>query len=179
VPSATLGVFAFAVGESGGFAFLPLWGRQLGFGLDTAPLLASAMTLGNVAFQIPLGALADRGDRRQVLLGCGLIGVLGMAAAWFLSGNAVALMIALFVWGGATAGIYTVGLAHLASRFSGADLAGANAAFVFCYALGMLCGPPLLGDAMARAPLTGFPLVMGVVFAGYTIIVAARLSLRR
>ena len=41
----------------------------------------------------------------------------------------------------------------LASRYSGADLAGANAAFVFCYALGMLTGPLMIGDAMARAPL--------------------------
>ena len=78
VPTATLGVFAFAVGESSGFAFLPLWGAHLGFSLATAPLLASAMTLGNLAFQIPLGLLADRVARRPVLLACGLVGAIGM-----------------------------------------------------------------------------------------------------
>src|SRR5919205_4186754 len=51
VPVATFGAFAFALGESGGFAFLPLWGQHLGFSPVVVPLLASAMTLGNVAFQ--------------------------------------------------------------------------------------------------------------------------------
>lgn len=175
VPVATLGAFAFALGESGGFAFLPLWGQHLGFGSATVPLLASAMTLGNVAFQIPLGALADRMDRRHLLLACGIVGAVGMVIAWRVSHSAPLLMLVLFVWGGATAGIYTIGLAHLASRFSADDLVGANAAFVFCYALGMLLGPFTIGDAMTRAPLTGFPLVAGTVFALYSLIVLARI----
>jgi hypothetical protein len=101
-----------------------------------------------------------------------------MLIAWSVSASLPALVIVLFLWGGATAGIYTVGLAHLASRFSGADLAGANAAFIFCYALGMLAGPLAIGDAMSRAPVAGLPLVMSTVFAGYAIIVALRIARR-
>jgi MFS family permease len=175
VPTATLGVFAFGVGESSGFAFLPLWGEHLGFSTATAPLLASAMTLGNVAFQIPLGLLADRIARRPLLLACGLVGAFGMALAWFASGSALMLAGVLFIWGGATA----VALSHLASRFSGADLASANAALVFCYALGMLTGPVAVGDAMARTPTGGLPLVLGLAFAGYSTFVGLRLISRR
>lgn len=179
VPVATFGVLVFAMSEQGGFAFLPLWGRHLGFDPSLAVLLAAAMTLGNVVFQIPIGLLADRFDRRSVLLCCGLIGSLGMAAAWAVSGSVLALMLVLLVWGGASAGLYTVGLAHLASRFSGGDLAGANAAFVFCYALGMLVGPIAIGDAMARAPVFGLPLVLGGAFALYSLIVGLRIALAR
>lgn len=178
VPAATLGVFAFGMAESSGFAFLPLWGEHLGFDPAVAPLLSSAMTLGNVVFQIPLGLLADRVAPRPVLLACGLIGAAGMAVAWSASDSGLPLVGILFVWGGATAGIYTVALAHLASRFSGAELAGANAALVFCYALGMLIGPVIVGDAMARAPVAGLPLVLGLTFAGYSIVVAARIASR-
>jgi MFS family permease len=173
---ATFGVFVFAMSEQSGFAFLPLWGSHLGFDPSLAVLLAAAMTLGNVVFQIPIGFLADRVDRRLVLLACGLVGSLGMAAAWAVSGSAPALMLVLLVWGGASAGIYTVGLAHLASRFSGGDLAGANAAFIFCYALGMLIGPVAVGDAMARAPTYGLPLVLGSAFAVYSLVVALRIA---
>jgi len=176
VPVATFGVFVFAMSEQSGFAFLPLWGSHLGFDPSLAVLLAAAMTLGNVVFQIPIGFLADRVDRRLVLLACGLVGSLGMAAAWAVSGSAPALMLVLLVWGGASAGIYTVGLAHLASRFSGGDLAGANAAFIFCYALGMLIGPVAVGDAMARAPTYGLPLVLGSAFAVYSLVVALRIA---
>ncbi|WP_051630791.1 MFS transporter [Afifella pfennigii] len=175
VPIATVGVFVFAMSESSGFAFLPLWGQHLGYSTAIVPLLASAMTLGNVALQIPLGLLADRIDKRLILLVCALIGALGMLAAHLVSGSWPALMLVLFLWGGASAGIYTVGLAHLASRFAAGDLAAANAAFVFCYSLGMLVGPITVGDALGRWPLSGFPLVVGGAFALYAIIAAARL----
>lgn len=178
IPVATIGVFVFAMAEQSAFAFLPLWGRHLGMAASDAVLLTSAMVLGHVAFQIPLGILADQADRRAVLLGCGTVGALGMAAAWAASGSILPLMAVLFLWGGSTGGIYTVGLAHLASRFRGADLASANAAFIFCYALGMLIGPAIAGDAMARAPAYGLPLTLGSAFAVYSLIVIARMVRR-
>ena len=90
---------------------------------ERVPLLASAMTLGNALFQIPLGLLADRFDKRIILLICGVTGFAGMVAAWTVAASPAVLMAVLFVWGGVTGGLYTVGLAHLASRFSGAALA--------------------------------------------------------
>jgi MFS family permease len=125
VPVATVGVFVFAMAEQSGFAFLPLWGRHLGMQAQQAVLLTSAMVLGQVVLQIPIGLVADRIDKRTVLLGCALVGAVGMGVAWAASGSTVLLMLVLSVWGGATAGIYTVGLAHLASRFSGGNLASA------------------------------------------------------
>ena len=52
------------------------------------------------------------------------------------------------VWGGGIGSLYAVGLAHLGSRYSGPDLASANAAFIMLYALGMLGGPPIAGFGM-------------------------------
>ena len=137
------------------------------------------MVLGNVVFQIPLGLVSDRLDRRLVLFVCAIVGTVGLPVAWSVGDTTLPLMAVLLVWGGASAGIYTVGLAHLASRFSGADLASANAAFVFCYALGMLIGPAAVGDAMARAPVLGFPVVLASAFAVYAAIVAARIFVAR
>ena len=102
-----------------------------------------------------------------------------MALAYAASASPLLVTIILFVWGGATAGIYTVGLAHLAGRFSGADLAGATAAFIFCYALGMLLGPPLIGETMIHLPTAGLPLVMGSAFAAYALFMAIRIIATR
>jgi MFS family permease len=175
VPVATAGVFVFAGAEQSSFTFLPLWGRELGLAAETAVLLTSAMVLGQVALQIPIGLLADRVDRRVVLLGCGLVGAIGIFVAHAVSASVPAMMIVLLVWGGASAGIYTVGLSHLASRFSGGDLASANAAFIFCYALGMLIGPAAVGDAMTRAPVLGLPVALGAAFGLYSLVVAVRI----
>ena len=179
MPLATFGVFCFAMGESSGFAFLPLWGKALGYADYLVPMLASAMTLGNVVFQIPLGLFADRVDRRLILLFCGLVGAAGMAVGWAVASSPALLMMTLFVWGGATAGLYTVGLAHLASRYRGNALASANAAFIFCYALGMLIGPGAVGEAMTRQPTSGFPAVLGATFLFYSLIATWRIASTR
>jgi len=177
VPMATFGVFCFAMGESSGFAFLPLWGKNLGYADYLVPMLASAMTLGNVVFQIPLGLIADRIDRRKVLLFCGLVGAAGMAVASIVSASPALLMLTLFIWGGATAGLYTVGLAHLAGRYRGSNLANANAAFIFCYALGMLFGPGAVGESMTHYPISGFPVFLGFSFLVYSLIAIARIMM--
>ncbi len=67
----------------------------------------------------------------------------------------------------------------MAGRYSGADLAGATAAFIFCYALGMLVGPPLIGEAMIHLPVAGLPLVLGCAFTAYSLFMAARIIATR
>ena len=73
------------------------------------------------------------------------------------------------------AGLYTIGLAHLGSRLSGRDLASANAAFVFCYGLGMLAGPQAIGIGMDRLGPNGFAHTLAVFFVLYIVLVASRM----
>ena len=99
-----------------------------------------------------------------------------MVVGWAVSSSPALLMTTLFIWGGATAGLYTVGLAHLAGRYRGSALASANAAFIFCYALGMLIGPGAVGEAMTWRPDIGFPIVLGAAFLVYTLIALKRIT---
>jgi len=145
VPIATFAAFTFGATESGAISFLPVYGLALGYSESQSALLVSALALGNVVSQIPLGLLADRFDRRKLLFGCGLVGVLGTVAIPFASGDYWALSAILFVWGGLVAGLYTIGLTHLGARFTGLDLVSANAAFVLMYACGALIGPAAIG----------------------------------
>ena len=43
----------------------------------------------------------------------------------------------------------------------------------------MLLGPLAVGDAMARAPAHGFPLVLGCLFAVYAVLIALRIRRSR
>ncbi|MEI8144340.1 MAG: MFS transporter [Alphaproteobacteria bacterium] len=175
-PAATVAALVFGAAESAGFALLPLYGTAMGFDAAGAAGLISAMAPGNLAFQIPMGLLADRVDKRFVLLFGGLIGTAGMVLITFVPMPQPVLVAVLVTWGGIVAGLYTVGLAHLGSRFRGADLAQANAAFVVMYATGMLLGPPIAGVGMDFWPPHGLPATLALIFAAYFVVVAAQLA---
>jgi MFS family permease len=177
VPLATGAGFGFGAIETGAFSILPVLGLRIGLDAAAAPTLVSAMALGNVLFQLPIGLMADRFDKARVLMAMAAVGVVGAlliaaAAQHVAAHGGWALLILLFVWGGIIGGIYVVGLAHLASRFSGADLAGANAAFVMLYNVGLIAGPPLAGFGLDQglwsfagvlAAFSGVILVAGLV----------------
>jgi MFS family permease len=179
-PSATIGALVFGAAETGGFALLPIYGLKIGFDAAAAAFLVSVVALGNVAFQIPIGLLSDWVvDRRRVLLGLALVGLIGAAAIPAAASHPGALYAVLFVWGGVTGALYTVGLAHLGARFTGADLASANAAFVLLYNVGLVIGPPTAGAGMDALPPHGFPLSLAGFFAFYVAVVLWRLASRR
>ena len=84
----------------------------------------------------------------------------------------------LLLWGGCVAGLYTVGLSHLGSRLVGADLAAANAAFIFCYAVGTVVGPQAIGAAMDVSGNDGFAWAIVAFFGFYLVLSLARMVFR-
>ena len=180
VPTATAAVFVFGAVETGGFALFPIYGGLIGYSEGDAALLLSMIGLGNVLFQVPLGMLSDRiADRRWVLVGCSMVGLAGMVVMPAFAHDWTMTAALLFVWGGAVAALYTVGLAHLGSQLHGRDLASANAAFVFCYGLGMLVGPQTIGVGLDLFGAPGFGWAIALFFGGYLALLVLRLAHRR
>ncbi|MDR3373876.1 MAG: MFS transporter [Ancalomicrobiaceae bacterium] len=176
-PVATFAALAFGAIESGGMAILPIYGLRLGLTETVAAKLVSAVALGNLLMQIPIGMLSDRIDRRDMLLACAAVGVLGALALPLVAPDFWQTALVLVVWGGVVAGLYTVGLTLLGASYSGSNLAAANAAFIMMYSVGMLIGPPAIGaglDVFAdRHSPHGAPYVMAGIFAVYLAIVLA------
>ena len=176
VPTATAAVLVFGAVETGGFALFPVYGTRIGYSEADAALLLTAIGLGNVLLQIPIGMVSDRmSDRRLLLLVCAAVGLAGMLALPFVHDDWHLTALLFFVWGGVVAGLYTVGLAHLGSQLSGHDLASANAAFVLCYGVGMLVGPQAIGIGMDALGPHGFAWSLAVFFTLYVLLVASRL----
>lgn len=178
-PTATAAVFVFGAVETGGFALFPVYGARIGYSEADAAMLLTAVGLGNVMMQIPLGLISDRmHDRRLLLVICALVGLCGALALPYVSGDWHLSASILFLWGGVVAGLYTIGLAHLGSRLSGRDLASANAAFVLCYGVGMLVGPQAIGLGMDIAGPNGFAFTLALFFGPYLALAASRLNAR-
>lgn len=166
VPLASAAGIASGAVETGGFSLLPVYGVGLGYEPATAALLVSAIAFGNVISQVPLGLLADRFPKRHLLAAIAFLGVAGALALPYAAAAGPAPMFALLIaWGGVYGGLYTVGLALLADRYQGPDLAGGNAAFVVLFNAGLLLGPPVVGAGFDLSATHGLPLAMGLFFA--------------
>ncbi|WP_245413747.1 MFS transporter [Fulvimarina endophytica] len=175
IPTATGAVLVFGAVEAGGFALFPVFGNRIGFDEASAAQLLTAIGLGNVFMQIPIGLVSDRvKDRRTLLLIFAIVGLVGSLFLPSLSTNWAFMAGVLFLWGGVVAGLYTVGLAHLGSKLSGSDLAAANAAFIFCYSAGMLVGPQVIGSGMDIFGPDGFAWSLALFFGLYLILVGTR-----
>lgn len=179
VPTATAAVFVFGAVEVGGLSLFPIYATRAGFSEPQAALLLTVMGIGNMAFQIPLGMLSDRmKDRRRLLTIMAVIGLVGALSLPLISHNWLLMAGVLLVWGGCVAGLYTVGLSHLGSRLHGADLAAANAAFIFCYAVGTVAGPQAIGAAMDVSGNDGFAWAIVAFFGFYLALSLVRMVFR-
>ncbi|MBH0239193.1 MFS transporter [Methylobrevis albus] len=178
VPMATFAALAFGATESGMMAFIAIYGLRIGLDFQSAALLVSAVAIGNIVLQIPLGMLADRLDRRYMLLACAAGGGAIIAATPLIAHLPWVLFPALMLCGGLLAGLYTIGLTHLGARLAGGDLASANAAFIFMYAVGMLVGPAAAGAGLDAWNPHGMPLVIAAFLGAYVVLAATRILAR-
>lgn len=176
VPTATAAVFVFGAVEAGGLALFPIYATRSGFTESHAALLLTMMGIGNIVFQIPLGLLSDRlRDKRPLLVIMACMGLVGALALPFLVSNWLVTAALLLFFGGCVSGLYTVGLSHLGSQLTGPDLAAANAAFVFCYAIGTVAGPQAIGAAIDAAGTSGFAWAIAGFFGLYVVLSGVRL----
>ena len=175
VPTATAAVFVFGAVEAGGLSLFPIYALRSGFTESQGALLLTVMGVGNMIFQIPLGMYSDRlRDRRPLLAAMAVTGCIGSLMLPLLIEDWLLTAVVLLFWGGCVSGLYTVGLAHLGSRLTGADLAAANAAFVFCYAVGTVAGPQAIGASIDVSGNNGFAWALAAFFGLYVVLSIGR-----
>ncbi|WP_374366964.1 MFS transporter [Dongia sp.] len=174
LPKAPLLLFAIVVHamfDGGMLGFLSVYGVRHGMDDSTAALTITALSLGNVFFQIPIGWIADRTSKRKTMVGCFLVASTCLAMMPFAIATILIWPLVL-VAGAAGFGIYTVGLAELGDRFSGPDLIAGTSAFSTMWGLGALIGAAICGVAMDVFGPHGFPLTLLAVFIAYLVILA-------
>jgi len=175
LPAAALAGMLHGAIETASLGLLPVYALRAGLSPETGALFVSLFALGNILFQLPIGFVSDHTDRGKLLLSLGVFGLCGAIALAVTGPSRLVLFcFLLVVWGGGVGSLYAVGLAHLGSYYSGPDLAGANAAFIMLYSLGMLGGPPMAGFGMDLVPPSGFFFSIAALLALYLGLVYGR-----
>lgn len=178
-PAAILAGLAFGALETLAFSLLPVYGDRIELTHAMIGGMMVAAALGALTFQIPLGWIADRTDRRATLFWIAAITVLAPIAVGLAGADPVFLLPLVFLQAGMASGMYSVGLSLLGERFTGGAIAPANAAFIFAYGLGSFAGPPIAGAAMDSLGPWGLLVTLAAISASYVIIVGARSLLRQ
>ena len=126
----------------------PVYARELGFEINQIATFMSIAVVGGLVFQLPVGRLSDRFDRRTVLLG---ISVAAIVPALLLSigssFNPLLLFLGIGCFGGLVSTIYPISIAYANDYLDPEDVVSASAGFVLAFAVGAIVGP-LAASAM-------------------------------
>lgn len=176
VPSSMVAVLVYGAIQMGALTLITPFSLSIGYNENEAAHFMAILALGNIFLLIPISIISDyTKDRRYPLMGCAVLGFIGTFMIPWITKHQWLLMFDLFLLGGVSAGLYTIGLAHLGARFKGHELAHANSAFIFCYGIGMLIGPTLIGQTMDIFTPFGFSVAITCLFGLYAILISIQL----
>ena len=172
----TVGVL-IGLADGAAFSLIPLFAVLAGMTDHHAVWVMTSFLLGGSLMQFPIGWLSDVMDRRHVLILLAVLSVVIAPILPFVMDGSPLTWILAGLFGAGVIGMYAVSLGVIGRRFTGGDMAAANAVFVLCYEFGALTGAPVGGGAMDIIGAPGLPLVMGVACA--LVLIAAVLRGRR
>ena len=185
-PVAVIGCAMSGLVSSAFYALAPAWMQDNGIERETIALFMLVAVVGGLAFQVPVGRLSDRYDRRIVLAALG-IGFAGAAIAlvhlprsWSVLVPAAALL------GGFMSTLYPVCVADAHDRMPANRVVAVSGRLILVSGLASVLGPLIGTSIMARSGINGLfyfmaaaALLLALVAAGRSLATAAPRHLRR
>ncbi len=162
-PMLLAAVGTFAVFDAASLSLFPVYGIQNGLDLATSANILTALILGNVLLQFPIGWLCDKFPHRFVLAGCALITAISLVFLPSVIDSGLKWPL-LILMGTTGYGVYTVSLAALGNRFRGIDLVNGSASFAVVWGFGALFGSVTGGWAMLGFGPNGLPISLALVY---------------
>ena len=156
-------VGTFAVFDAATLSLFPVYGIHNGLDIATSANILTAIILGNVLLQFPIGWLCDQFPHRFILAGCALITTITLLLLPSVIDSVLKWPL-LILMGTTGYGVYTVSLASLGDRFSGIDLVNGSASFAVVWGFGALVGSVTGGWAMLGFESHGLPVSLAIVY---------------
>ncbi len=185
-PIAVVGCVVQGLISSAFYALVPAWMQDEGIARETIALAMLAAVLGGLAFQLPVGRLSDRFDRRVVLaaLGAGFAGA--AVAVVRLPHSLPVILPAAGLLGGFMSSLYPVCVAYAHDLLPADRVVAVSGQLILVSGLGSVAGPLVGTGIMVRTGLDGLfhfmaaaAVLLAVIAAGRSLVMAAPQHLRR
>ena len=141
-PLAAAGVIVAALSAASFRMVGPIYGTQVGLQTNEIALFLAAFVAGGALAQYPVGWLADKFDRRWVLIWLSVSAIGScMQTVFFTGQSSQAILLTAALFGLTTFPIYSIAAAHAHDFASTEERVELSAALMFHYALGAIAAP--------------------------------------
>lgn len=137
------------------YALVPAWMQDQGAERSTIALFMLVAVLGGLAFQIPVGRLSDRFDRRLVLTALSLSFAVIAFLMVLLPRTLLAILPAATLLGGFMSTLYPVCVAHAHDRMPADRIVAVSGRLILVSGIGSVLGPLVGASLMARFKIDG------------------------
>ncbi|MBY6056715.1 MFS transporter [Leisingera daeponensis] len=176
-PLAVAGVIVSALSSASFRMVGPVYGQEVGLEVGQIAFFLAAFVLGGALAQYPLGWLADKYDRRWVLIWLSAAAIVSSTVTIAASGTGtLGVMLAAGFFGFTTFPIFSVSAAHANDFATSAERVELSAALMFWYALGAIASPYV---SSALIDSFGPPALFAYVAFGHLLLIVFGLSRMR
>ncbi len=150
-PLAAAGVIVAGLSSAAFRMVGPVYGQEVGLRADQIGYFLAAYVIGGALAQYPVGWLADKFDRRRVLIGLSVAAILSCGITVMSAGLGIgAVFLAALVFGLTTFPIFSVSSAHACDFANESEQVELSAALMFYYAIGAIFSPLIASALLAQ-----------------------------
>ncbi|WP_323779809.1 MFS transporter [Leisingera sp.] len=176
-PLAVAGVTVAALSSASFRMIGPVYGQEVGLEIGQIAFFLASFVLGGALAQYPMGWLADKYDRRWVLIWLSAAAILSCGITMAASGTGtLGVMLTAAIFGFTTFPIFSVSAAHANDFASSAERVELSAALMFWYALGAIASPYV---SSALIDSFGPPALFAYVACGHVLLIIYGLNRMR
>ena len=177
-----LAVFAAIVAGLTGASFRmigPIYGLQVGLEINQIALFLAAFVLGGAVAQYPIGWLADKFDRRWILIFLSCAAICSSTLTIMISDQGtIAIFLAAFTFGFITFPIYSIASAHANDFAEPKQTVELSAALIFYFAVGAIGSPVLSAKLVELHGPNALFIFIAMAHAILVIVSIARMNVR-
>ena len=165
-PLGCVGLFVLGGVFSAQFGMAAVFGTEAGLSVGQISAFVTAIYVGGLLLQYPIGWISDRMDRRVLIL---IVTAVAGAAAVLpvvMPGRFEVLLVTGFIIGGMTNPLYALLIAYVNDHLELDDMAAASAGLIFINGIGAIAGPVVTGWVMGVIGPEGFFVYMGLLLVG-------------
>ena len=176
-PMATFGVVVAGVTNASFRMVGPVYGVEVGLDQTQLAIFLAGFIFGGAVTMYPAGWLADKFDRRKVMIGFSVAAILASGSTILSASMGVnSILIASFLFGAATFPIYSLAAAHANDFVDPSSMVELSASLIFNYAVGAIASPLIMAYAVS---LVGPAAMFGLIaFAHIALCAFAYLRMR-